>query len=115
MSIADKVLELFDRHGWRAYSEQVSMAGHGTQAAALAQEAGASEAPVLAALLRRLDIGYRMAMRPGECPVLDNQRVLHGREGEPDPAHRLEGCYLARDRVEGRFSLPVTAEIWGTV
>ena len=111
MSTADVALEVFDRHGWRAYSEQVSMAEHCTQAAALAQEAGASDAFVLSTLLRRPDFGYRMAMRPGECLVLDNLRVLHGREGETDPAHRLEGCYLARDRVEGRFSLPVTAEI----
>ena len=103
MSIADKVLELFDRHGWRAYSEQVSMAGHGTQAAALAQEAGASDAFVLSTLLRRPDFGYRMAMRPGECVVFDDLRVLHGREGATDPARRLQDCYLARDWVGGTF------------
>ena len=83
MSIADEVLELFDRHGWRACSEQVSMAEHCTQAAALAQEAGASDAFVLSTPLRRPDFGYRMAMRPGECPVLDNQQILHRREGKP--------------------------------
>ena len=52
MSTADVALEVFDRHGWRAYSEQVSMAEHCTQAAALAQEAGASDAFVLSTLLR---------------------------------------------------------------
>ncbi len=83
MSTADVALEVFDRHGWRAYSEQVSMAEHCTQAAALAQEAGASDALVLSTLLRRPDFGYRMAMRPGECLVLDNQRILYRREGKP--------------------------------
>ena len=58
---------------------------------------------VLAALLRQPDFGYRMAMRAGECLVLDNQRVLHGREGETDSVRRLQGCYLARDWVEGRY------------
>ena len=65
------------------------MAEHCTEAAALAQEAGASEAPVLATLLRRLDFGYRMAMRPGECLVLDNLRVLPGGRGKPT---RLAVC-----------------------
>ena len=57
MSIADKVLELFDRQGWRAYSEQISMAKHCTQAAALDQESGASDALVLGGLLGRPDFG----------------------------------------------------------
>ena len=92
MSIADEVFELFDLYGSNTYSEQVSMAEHCTQAAALAQEAGASDAFVLSTLLRRPDFGYRMAMRPGECLVLDNLRVLHGREGETDPARRLQGA-----------------------
>ena len=54
------------------------MAKYSTQVAVLGQEAGASDALVLSTLLRRLDFGYRMAMRSGECLVLDNQRVLHG-------------------------------------
>ena len=37
----------------------------------------------LATLLRQPEFGYRMAMWPGEYLVLDNQRVLHGREGKP--------------------------------
>ncbi len=56
---------------------------------------------VLAVLLRIRDFGYRMAIRPGECLVLDNQRVFRGREGKSDPARRLQGCYLVRDWVEG--------------
>ena len=83
MSIGDEVLELFDRHGWRAYSEQVCMAEHSTQAAALAPEACSSDALVLSNLLGRRDFGHRMTMRPGECRVLDNQRILHRREGKP--------------------------------
>ena len=58
---------------------------------------------MLADLLRQPEFGYRMAIRPGECLVLDNQRVLHGRERETDPSRRLQGCYLARDWVEGRY------------
>jgi len=64
---------------------------------------------VLAALLRQPEFGYRMALRPGECLVFDNQRVLHGREGESDPTRRLQGCYLARDWVEGRYFGPVAS------
>lgn len=55
----------------------------------------------LAKMLRRPEIGFRMAMRPGECLVFDNQRILHGRDGEADPNRLLHGCYLARDWVDG--------------
>ena len=79
------------------------MAKHSTQVAVLGQEAGASDALVLSTLLRRLDFGYRMAMRSGECLVLDNQRILHGQEGETDPVRRLEGCYVAPDWVKGHI------------
>jgi len=103
VSIGDEVLELFDRHGWRACSERVSMAEHCTQAAVLAQEADVSDALVLATLLRQPDSGYRMAMRPGECLVLGDKWILHGREAATDPARRLQGCYLARDWVGGTF------------
>ena len=61
---------------------------------------------VLASMLRRPVFGLRMTLGPGECLVFDNERILHGREGEADPARLLEGCYLARDWVDGRrFSL----------
>ena len=111
MSIADEVLELFDRHGWRAYSEQVSMAEHCTPAAALAPEACSSDALVLSNLLGRRDFGHRMTMRPGECLVLDNLRVLHGREGETDPARRLQGAIWLGTGCRDTFSPPVKAEI----
>ena len=111
MSTAGEVLELFDRQGWRAYSEQVNMVEHGTQAAALAQEAGASDASVLSTLLRRPDFGYGMAMWPGECLVLDNLRVLHGREGETDPARRLQGAIWLGTGCRDTFSPTVKAEI----
>ena len=59
----------------------------------------------LAKMLRRPEIGFRMTMRPGECLVFDNQRILHGRDGEADPKRLLHGCYLARDWVDGtRFT-----------
>ncbi|MEE2768653.1 MAG: TauD/TfdA family dioxygenase [Actinomycetota bacterium] len=55
----------------------------------------------LAKMLRRPELCFRIAMRPGECLVFDNQRILHGRDGETDPNRLLHGCYLARDWVDG--------------
>ena len=70
MSIADEILELFDQHGWRAYSEQVTMVAHAKQAAALAREDCASDALVLAALLH--DIGHFLSEPDSEFGVSDH-------------------------------------------
>jgi len=50
VSITHKVLELFDRQGWKAYPGMVSMAERSDRAAGLARKAGASDAVVIAAL-----------------------------------------------------------------
>lgn len=56
ISLADRILELFGEHGDHTYDESVSMAEHMLQAAARAEDAGASNDLVLAALLH--DIGH---------------------------------------------------------
>ena len=35
----------------------------------------------MAELVQRDDLNYRFTLRPGDCLVFDNQRVLHGRTG----------------------------------
>ena len=42
----------------------------------------------------------------GECLVLDNKRVLHGREVETDLIRRLQGCYLGTGWVGGTVFSP---------
>jgi phosphonate degradation associated HDIG domain protein len=57
MSIVDEIVTLFERRGAEAYfGEPVSQAEHALQAAHLAEEAGASDALVVAALLH--DVGH---------------------------------------------------------
>lgn len=55
----DALLELFERRGHERYGEDVTQLGHALQAAQLAQEAGAAEALVAAALLH--DVGHLAA------------------------------------------------------
>jgi len=59
-----------------------------------------------ARLLHRRELEYRFTLSPGECLVFDNERVLHGREGESDPQRYLQGCYLDRDWVHGSIGDP---------
>ena len=57
MTTADEIMELYARRGAQAYfGEGVSMSEHGLQAAHFAQQAGAPDALVVAALLH--DIGH---------------------------------------------------------
>jgi gamma-butyrobetaine dioxygenase len=60
-----------------------------------------------ARLLHRPELEFRFTLSPGECLVFDNERVLHGREGESDPERYLQGCYLDRDWVHGSIGEPV--------
>ncbi len=55
-----------------------------------------------ARLLHRPELEHRFTLAPGECMVFDNERVLHGRDGEADPGRFLHGCYLDRDWIHGR-------------
>jgi phosphonate degradation associated HDIG domain protein len=57
MKIVDEIIELFQRHGDAAYhGEAISQTEHALQAAALAEQQGASDTLVVAALLH--DIGH---------------------------------------------------------
>ncbi|MEQ9332427.1 metal-dependent phosphohydrolase [Thalassobaculum sp.] len=55
-TIVDEIIELFDTKGREPYGEDVSVAEHGLQCAALADREGADEALVVAALLH--DVGH---------------------------------------------------------
>ena len=55
-----------------------------------------------ARLLHRPELEFRFTLLPGECLVFDNERILHGREGQSDPERYLQGCYIDRDWVHGR-------------
>ena len=57
-----------------------------------------------ARLLHRPELELRFTLIPGECLVFDNERILHGRDGEADPDRYLQGCYLDRDWVHGRVA-----------
>lgn len=53
----------------------------------------------------RFRITFRL--RPGDCMVFDNRRVLHARTGfDPSTGERhLSGCYLDRDELESRIRI----------
>ncbi|MHB8504496.1 MAG: TauD/TfdA family dioxygenase [Acidimicrobiales bacterium] len=57
------------------------------------------------ALLREPGAEYRFQMRPGDCQVFDNTRVLHARAAfDPNSGPRhLHGCYIDRDDFLGRL------------
>ena len=57
-----------------------------------------------ARILHRPELELRFTLTPGECLVFDNERILHGRDGEADPGRYLQGCYLDRDWVHGRVA-----------
>lgn len=46
-------------------------------------------------------------MRPGQCQLFDNRRVLHARTAfDPNSGHRhLHGCYIPRDDVFSRLNV----------
>ena len=57
----DEIFELFERYGSSAYDEAVTLTEHSVQTAACAQEAGAGDALVAAALLH--DLGHLLLAR----------------------------------------------------
>jgi gamma-butyrobetaine dioxygenase len=57
-------------------------------------------------ILRDPRMEYAFKMRPGDCQVFDNQRVLHARAAY-DPssgARHLQGCYVDKDDFLGRLA-----------
>jgi gamma-butyrobetaine dioxygenase len=54
-----------------------------------------------AAILLRPALTLRFMLRPGDCVVFDNTRILHSRTGFSAAGHRhLQGCYADIDAVE---------------
>ena len=70
--VAERIVAVFDTFGHGRYDEAVSQAEHAAQAAALASDAGASDALVVAALLH--DLGHLLGGAP-DAAVRD--RDLH--------------------------------------
>jgi gamma-butyrobetaine dioxygenase len=58
-------------------------------------------------ILRRPELEYVFKMRPGDCQVFDNQRVLHARAAfDPNSGpRRLQGCYVDKDDFRGRLAV----------
>jgi gamma-butyrobetaine dioxygenase len=56
-------------------------------------------------ILRDPELEFKFKMRPGDCQVFDNRRVLHARaEFDPNTGPRhLEGCYVDRDDFMSRL------------
>jgi gamma-butyrobetaine dioxygenase len=57
-------------------------------------------------ILRDPEMEFEFKMRPGDCQVFDNQRVLHARAAfDPDSGRRhLQGCYVDKDDFLGRLA-----------
>jgi phosphonate degradation associated HDIG domain protein len=79
MSAADEIMALYDRRGAQAYfGEEVSMSEHGLQAAYFAQQSGAPDALIVAALLH--DVGHLTESVPED--IADwKQDARHERSG----------------------------------
>lgn len=45
----------------------------------------------------------RVRLRPGQCLIMDNQRVLHGRLAFEGGVREMVGCYVGRDEYESRL------------
>ncbi len=80
--VPGEVLAMFAGHGAATYAERVTMEQHARQAAALARDAGADDALVLAALLH--DVGHFLDEPDSEFGVTD-----HGTTGGAWVAERF--------------------------
>jgi gamma-butyrobetaine dioxygenase len=57
-------------------------------------------------LLRRPELALTFRLRPGDCLILDNTRILHGRTGAPDTAQRhLQRCWTDLDAVASSLAV----------
>ena len=57
-------------------------------------------------LLRRPELALTFRLRPGDCLILDNTRILHGRTGVPDTAQRhLQKCWTDLDAVASSLAM----------
>ena len=98
-------IHLLRERGDRPYGEEITQVEHALQAAWLAQQAGASDALVVAALLH--DVGHLVEPDDGPAPSVDHQheeisaKVLARWFGpevtEPVRLHVMAKRYLTRD------------------
>ena len=51
-------------------------------------------------LLAAPDSAVRFRLGPGDLFMVDNRRVLHGRDGFSDGHRHLQGCYADVDALE---------------
>ncbi|KAG0230215.1 hypothetical protein BGW42_001082 [Actinomortierella wolfii] len=70
-----------------------------------------------ATYIERPDLQYRHTMRPGECMVFANRRVLHARTAfDPSKGNRhLKGCYVDLDMFKDKYRTVLQAEHDGTL
>jgi len=70
----------------------------------------------LVAMVNREDLVLRTLLQPGECLVVNNHRVLHGRTSffDAEGAEReMIGCYLSRDALDSRLRFVGLLEMCG--
>lgn len=70
----------------------------------------------LVAMVNREELVLRTLLQPGECLVVNNHRVLHGRTSffDAEGAERkMIGCYLSRDALDSRLRTAGLLEMCG--
>jgi alpha-ketoglutarate-dependent taurine dioxygenase len=65
-----------------------------------------------AGYIERPDLQFRHTMRPGQCMLFANRRVLHARTAfDPTKGKRhLKGCYVDLDMVKDKYRTSVQAK-----
>tara|TARA_B100000768_G_scaffold126494_2_gene117123 strand:+ start:452 stop:655 length:204 start_codon:yes stop_codon:yes gene_type:complete len=67
-------------------------------------------------MVNREELVLRTLLQPGECLVVNNHRVLHGRTSffDAEGAERkMIGCYLSRDALDSRLRTAGLLEMCG--
>jgi [1-hydroxy-2-(trimethylamino)ethyl]phosphonate dioxygenase len=99
MNIVDEIISLFQRHGDAAYhGEAISQTEHALQAAALAEQQGASDTLVVAALLH--DIGHLLEGQDEDLA----DRGLDGR-------HEEAGCSWLATHFSPKVTEPIRLHV----
>jgi phosphonate degradation associated HDIG domain protein len=93
----EEIIELYERYGGDSYDEDVTQLAHGLQTAALAQEAGADDALVIAALLH--DAGHLLHVRDG------------GRPAQADLDHEGRGSAWLRPLLPASVAQPIALHV----
>ena len=99
MNIADRIVELFETRGDSEYGgEAVTQLEHALQCALLAEQAGANDALVVAALLH--DIGHLLHDLPDDAP-----------DTGIDDRHEASGYQFLRDHFDDAVAAPVRLHV----